>query len=460
MSGAGVMSGIAIIVLAAGKGTRMKSALPKVLHRAASLSLLGHVLHAARSLSPARAAVVCGPEMDDVAAEARRVLPDAAIAIQTERLGTGHAVSMARTALEGFDGTTLILYGDVPLITAETLAGLSAQVSTGSPLAVLGFEAANPKGYGRLLRDKASHVVAIREELDASAEERKITLCNSGIIAARNDLLWQLLPRIGNANAKGEYYLTDLIELAVADGHRCGLAVCGEAEVAGVNDRVQLAAIEATLQDRYRRTHMLNGATLVAPETVFFAADTQIGQDVVIEPHVVFGPGVTIADGVEILAHSHLEGAKVAAGARIGPYARLRPGAEIGADAHIGNFVEVKKAVIGKGAKANHLSYIGDAKVGPGSNIGAGTITCNYDGFEKHLTDIGADVFVGSNTALVAPVKIGDGANIGAGSVVTRDVPGDALAVARPELVIREGLAGRYREIRRARKAARTKAKG
>ena len=322
-------------------------------------------------------------------------------------------------------------------------------------MAVLGFEAADPHGYGRLLRSAPERVSAIREELDATLEEKNVTLCNSGIIAISSAMLWDILPRIGTANAKGEYYLTDLVELAVQSGKLCGLAVCPEAEVAGVNDRVQLAGIEATLQRRYRRQHMLNGATLVAPETVHFSADTQIGRDVVIEPHVVFGPGVSVGDGVNIMAFSHLEGATVASGARIGPYARLRPGAEIGADAHIGNFVEVKKSVIGKGAKANHLSYIGDARIGPRSNIGAGTITCNYDGYDKHLTDIGADVFVGSNTALVAPVKIGDGASIGAGSVITRDVPQDALALTRPNLDIKEGWAARYRGIKKAQKAAR-----
>lgn len=451
------MNNIAIIVLAAGKGTRMKSDLPKVLHKAAGRSLLGHVLHAARELSPNRAVVICGPDMEDVATEARSVFPDVAIAVQTERKGTAHAVSMARDALSGFSGTVLILYGDVPLIEASSLEDLEGAVTPENPLAVLGFEAEDPHGYGRLIREGALHVSAIREELDASYEERRITLCNSGIISIDNELLWSLLPQIGNDNAKGEYYLTDLVELAASAGKMCALAICPEREVAGVNDRTQLAAIEARLQESYRRRHMLNGATLVAPETVFFSADTEIGRDVIIEPNVVFGPGVRIGDRVEVLAFSHIEGATVGEGARIGPYARLRPGAEIGEDAHIGNFVEVKKAQIGKGAKANHLTYIGDAKVGPKSNIGAGTITCNYDGFEKHLTDIGADVFVGSNTALVAPVKIGDGASIGAGSVVTQDVPADSLAVARPDLTIRDGWAARYRSIKRAQKAAKNK---
>ncbi|MCB1378023.1 MAG: bifunctional UDP-N-acetylglucosamine diphosphorylase/glucosamine-1-phosphate N-acetyltransferase GlmU [Alphaproteobacteria bacterium] len=448
------MSDIAVIVLAAGMGTRMKSKLPKVLHRVAGRSLLGHVLHAAKALSPERVVVVAGPGMDNLAAEARRLLPGVSVVTQVDRRGTGHAVLTAKEALEGFRGTVLVLYGDVPLIEPATLSGLTAEVSSGVPLAVLGFDATNPKGYGRLLRNAEGRVVSIREELDASPEERTITLCNSGIIAAKADVLWKTLPRISDNNAKGEIYLTDAVGLVAASGKACGLVICPESEVAGVNDRLQLAGIAATLQQRYRRHHMLNGATLAAPETVHFSADTVIGQDVLIEPHVVFGPGVTVGDGVEILAFSHIEGATISSGARIGPYARLRPGAEIGEDAHIGNFVEVKKAIIGKGAKANHLTYIGDARVGSKTNIGAGTITCNYDGFDKFVTDIGADVFVGSNTALVAPVKVGDGASIAAGSVITQDIPADALAISRPDLAVRPGWAKRHREIKKAQKAA------
>lgn len=451
------MTETAVIVLAAGMGTRMKSRLPKVLHRAGGRSLLSHVLHAARELDPARVVAVIGPDMEAVAREARSVIPDAAAAVQADRRGTAHAVSMARPALEGFSGTVLILYGDVPLITAATLNGVVERVSPQMPLVVLGFEARNPTGYGRLKTGPAGEVLAIREELDATPEEKSITLCNSGIIAVNSQRLWELLPQIGNANRKGEFYLTDLVEHAAKSGQFCGLSVCSEGEVAGVNDRVQLAAIEQAFQHRYRQLHLLGGATLVAPETVFFSADTVIGRDVVIEPHVVFGPGVTVDDDVEILGFSHIEGARIARGARIGPYARLRPGAEIGEGAHVGNFVEVKKATIGKGAKANHLSYIGDARVGAGSNIGAGTITCNYDGFDKHLTDIGADVFVGSNTALVAPVSVGDGATIAAGSVIARNVPGGALAMTRPELDVREGWATRYRDMKRAKKAAKGK---
>jgi bifunctional UDP-N-acetylglucosamine pyrophosphorylase/glucosamine-1-phosphate N-acetyltransferase len=448
----------AIVVLAAGLGTRMKSAIPKVLHRAAGRSLLGHVLHAAAPLEPERCVVVAGPGMADAATEARAVFPTAQVAIQQERLGTGHAVARAKDALDGFSGTVLVLYGDAPLVLPETLERLAASVTETTPMAVLGFEAANPKGYGRLIRDSTGNVIAIREELDSSPEERAIKLCNSGIIAITSAWLWRLLPAVGNANAKGEYYLTDLVGLVVDAKATVALSVCPESEVAGVNDRAQLAAVEAAFQARYRRRHMLAGATLVAPETVFFSADTEIGSDVVIEPHVVFGPGVSVGDRVEILAYSHIVQARIASGARIGPFARLRPGARIGADAHVGNFCEVKNAEIGEAAKVNHLSYIGDASVGARSNIGAGTITCNYDGFDKHRTEIGESVFIGSNTALVAPVKVGAGANVGAGSVITRDVPVDAFALTRPALSLREGGAAKYREIKKARKAAKSKA--
>jgi bifunctional UDP-N-acetylglucosamine pyrophosphorylase / glucosamine-1-phosphate N-acetyltransferase len=451
------MTDIALIVLAAGMGTRMKSALPKVMHRAAGRSLLGHVLTSAAGLSPKRAVVVVGPDMDAAGLEAQRYFPGCNVAIQAERQGTAHAVSMAKEGLKGFTGTILVLYADVPLIQAATLNALAGKLDKKTPMAVLGFEAADPHGYGRLLKARNGSVRAIREELDASAQEKKIRLCNAGIISINSNVLWKLIPQIKNKNAKREYYLTDLVELAAKADLRVGLVTCPEAEVAGVNDRVQLGEIEASLQVQYRRDAMLGGATLIAPGTVYFSADTKIGMDVVIEPNVFFGPGVSVGDNVHILANSYLEGARIHSGARIGPFARLRPGAEIGEDAHIGNFVEVKKAVIGRGAKANHLSYIGDARVGAGSNIGAGTITCNYDGFEKHLTDIGARVFVGSNTALVAPVKIGDGANIAAGSVITRDVPADSLAITRAELQVKDGWATRYRKMRESRKAAKAK---
>ncbi len=443
---------IAIVVLAAGKGTRMRSEFPKVLHRAAGRTLLAHVLHSAAQAKPQRTVVISGPQMPEVGDEARQVISEAVVAIQEKRQGTAHAVGIAEAGLKGFEGTVLVLYGDVPLIRPETISALAQAVSEESPLAVLGFRAANPTGYGRLIQDRSGRLVAIREELDTTVDERRIDLCNSGFIAIKAKLLWELLPRISNDNAKREYYLTDLVGLTVARGLGVALAECPETEVHGVNTRAQLAQIESLLQARYRQNAMNNGATLIDPASVFLSADTEIGKDVTIEPHVVIGPHVRIGDNVEILAFSHIEGAKIADGVRIGPFARLRPGAEIGKDAHIGNFVEIKKAKIGESAKANHLTYIGDASVGARSNIGAGTITCNYDGFEKHLTEIGVDVFVGSNTALVAPVSVGDGSNIAAGSVITQDVPKDALAIARSQQAVKPGWAKKYRELRKARK--------
>jgi bifunctional UDP-N-acetylglucosamine pyrophosphorylase/glucosamine-1-phosphate N-acetyltransferase len=425
------------------------------MHRAGGRSLLGHVLTAASQSEPAKVVVVSGPEMKQVEEEAVRIVPHAETAIQAERNGTGHAVMMAKPQLADFKGTVVVLYGDVPLIKPQSIRALTQLVKGPVAMAVLAFEAADPKGYGRLIRDKKGHVIAIREELDASPEERRITLCNSGIMAVSSEILWPLLSKVSNANKKGEYYLTDLVEIAASGGQAVTMFVCPESEVMGVNDRAQLAEVERHLQQDYRRKAMAGGATLVAPETVFLSEDTKIGQDVVIEPYVVIGPGVEIGSDVTVLSFSHLEGAKIANGARIGPFARLRPGADIQEDVHVGNFVEVKKAKLEKGAKVNHLSYIGDARVGARSNVGAGTITCNYDGFEKHLTDIGTDVFVGSNTALVAPVKVGDGANIGAGSVITKDVPPEALALTRPTLDLREGWAAKYREMKRKRKMSR-----
>lgn len=447
------MNSIAIIVLAAGKGTRMRSAAPKVLHRAAGRSLLGHVLNAAAALQPTRAIVVNGPGQADVADEALRHLPAATIVTQEERLGTGHAVSIALPGLKKFSGTVMVLYGDTPLLSADTLKALAAQVNAKTPFAVLGFEAENPTGYGRLLRSAAGNLTGIREELDASKKEKSIRLCNSGVIALDAGLLAQLLPLVGNKNAKGEYYLTDLVALAVKAKKRVALSICPEDEVLGVNTRAQLSEVETRMQQRLRGLAMEGGATLVSPESVFFCADTVVGADVVIEPHVVFGPQVVIGDNVVIRAFSHIEGAHISAGATIGPFARLRPGAEIGPDAHIGNFVEIKKARVESGAKVNHLSYIGDARVGAKANIGAGTITCNYDGFNKHLTDIGAGAFIGSNSSLVAPVSIGDGAYVGSGSVITMDVPENALALERSKQTIRDGWAARFRALRQAVKA-------
>jgi bifunctional UDP-N-acetylglucosamine pyrophosphorylase/glucosamine-1-phosphate N-acetyltransferase len=450
------MSDLALVVLAAGMGTRMKSALPKVLQQIAGRSLLGHVLSAGRDLNARKAIIVHGPDMESVKAEASKVFPSCIFAEQKIRQGTGHAVITAAPALAGFNGVVLVLYGDVPLIQPETLRGLLGKLDAKHKMAVLGFEAQNPHGYGRLIGTKSA-ITDIREELDASSKERKISLCNSGIIAIDAKLLLEILPKLGNKNAKKEYYLTDLVKLASKAKTKVALAVCEEAEVSGVNDRVQLSALEREFQARARSAAMKNGATLIDPSTVYFSADTKLGKDVTVEPNVVFGPGVSVGDNVEIFAFSHIEGATVAKGARIGPFARLRSGAEIGENAHIGNYVEVKKAKIGKGAKANHLSYIGDAIVGAGSNIGAGTITCNYDGYEKHLTDIGENVFVGSNSALVAPVKIGAGATIAAGSVITSNVPADALAMTRGPAMIKEGWAKRYRAIKQAAKSAKKK---
>ncbi len=446
------MTELAVVMLAAGMGTRMKSDLPKVLHKAAGRSLLGHVLHAAKELQAAEIVVVHGPGHDAVKKASAKIVPDCLFAEQAERKGTGHAVMMAEAALTSFSGTVLVLYGDVPLVQPAALRDLISKLNAKHPMAVLGFHAVNPFGYGRLLLQD-SVVTAIREHKDASETERAITLCNSGIIAISSEELWPTLKHLKPANAQGELYLTDVVELMAEAGKPCALAVCDESDVAGVNDRVQLAAIETEFQGRLRHKAMLEGATLLQPDSVYFSADTKVGRDVIIEPNVFFGPGVTIGDNVEILASSHIEGATIARGARIGPFARLRPGAEIGENAHVGNYVEIKKAVLGKGAKANHLSYIGDAVIGAGSNIGAGTITCNYDGYEKHLTTIGENVFVGSNTALVAPVKIGSGANIAAGSVITADVPEDALAMTRAPATVKDGWAKRYRAMKAAKKA-------
>ena len=450
------MADLAIVVLAAGMGTRMKSSMPKVLHKIAGRTLLGHVLHAGKTLGASRAVVIHGPDMPAVQQEAANIIKNCAFAEQKERLGTGHAVAMAKEALAGFSGVVLVLYGDVPLIQAETLKVLLTKLNAKTKMAVLGFEADDPRGYGRLI-GTAKSITDIREEMDASPKERKIKRCNSGIIAIDNALLWKLIPKLSNKNAKGEYYLTDLVKLAVKAKTNVALALCEEAEVAGVNDRAQLSVLERQFQRQARQTAMLGGATLIDPDTVYFSADTKLGKDVMIEPNVFFGLGVNVGDEVQILANSHIEGTTIAKGAHIGPFARLQRGADIGENAHVGNFVEVKQSIIGAGAKAKHLSYIGNAKLGAGSNIGAGTIFCNYDGFEKPFTEIGEKVFVGSNTSLIAPVKIGNGVNIAAGSVVTQNVPDDALAISRAALVIKDGWAKRYRAVKQAAKDAKRK---
>jgi bifunctional UDP-N-acetylglucosamine pyrophosphorylase/glucosamine-1-phosphate N-acetyltransferase len=445
-----------IVILAAGKGTRMKSALPKVLHKVAGRSMLGHVLAQAESVEGAGIAVVVGPDMDEVRNEVARLTPAAQVFVQENQSGTADAVLAARPALQDHNGDVIVLYADTPLIEATTLASLRAALDGGAGVAVLGFEARDPTGYGRLLTVNENTLLAIREHKDASPEERKITLCNSGVLAFRLPDLLGVLNRIGNGNAKGEYYLTDAVEIARADGARAAVVRTPEDEVLGVNSRSQLAVAERIWQDRARQAAMDNGATLTAPETVFFSFDTVVGRDVIIEPHVVFGPGVTIADGAEIKAFCHFEGASIGANARIGPYARLRPGATLGHDVHIGNFVEVKNVAVGAGAKANHLSYLGDGSVGAGANIGAGTIFCNYDGFFKHKTEIGEGAFIGSNSSLVAPIKIGEGAYVGSGSVITKDVAPDALAIERSPQEERPQWAAKFRAVMARRKAAKS----
>ncbi len=434
------------VILAAGEGTRMRSAMPKVMHGIAGEPMLGHVLAAVQALGGAEAAVVVGPGMETVGAFVADRMPGASLHVQTERLGTAHAVLAAGAALRP-DRDLVVLYGDTPLVRPQTIDRLRASIGAGAAVAALGFEAVDPTGYGRLLTD-GERLLAIREHKDASDEERAITLCNSGIIAISCSVARDLLEAIGNDNAKGEYYLTDAVEVAVERGLGATFIRCDEQEVLGVNTRAQLAAAEACMQERLREKAMAEGATLVAPETVFLSTDTVLGRDVVVEPHVVFGPGVRVADGVRIRAFSHLEQATVGDGAVIGPYARLRPGADIGEKARIGNFVEIKAATVAAGAKANHLAYIGNATIGAGANIGAGTITCNYDGFDKHHTEIGAGAFIGSNSALVAPVTISDGAYIGSGSVITRTVAPDALAVGRARQVEIAGWAERKRKAR------------
>jgi bifunctional UDP-N-acetylglucosamine pyrophosphorylase / glucosamine-1-phosphate N-acetyltransferase len=438
------------IVLAAGEGTRMRASRPKVLHAIGGFPLITHVLEAVRE-SDAAAAVVVGPGQDKVAAAAVAALPGAKIFVQAERRGTAHAVLAARDALAGGAHDVLVVFADTPLVRPQTLARLREPLGRGKAVAVLGFRPKNPAGYGRLIMDGGT-LVAIREEKDASEAECAITLCNAGLMALRGDVALAILDRIDDRNAKREFYLTDAVAIARTMGLDAVAIETGEDEVRGINSQAQLAEAEAALQQRLRAAALDAGVTMVAPETVHLAADTKLGRDVVIEPYVVFGPGVTVEEGAVIRSFSHLEGARIGKGATVGPYARLRPGADLGPNAKIGNFVEVKQAEIGANAHAMHLTYIGDSRVGANANIGAGTITCNYDGANKHRTDIGAGAFIGSNSALVAPVKIGDGAYVGSGSVITGDVPADALALGRGQQVIKQGWAARLRKIRSAGK--------
>ena len=435
------------IGLAAGEGTRMQSSTAKVLHQLAGQSLLAHVLKAAPEGPGSALAVVIGPDRADVAAEATRARADAAIFIQRERLGTAHAVLAARDAIARGADDVLIVFGDTPLISAATLARLRAPLQAGAALAVLGFRAADPTGYGRLLVEEG-RLLAIREHADASAAQRAIDLCNAGVMAFDGRKALEILDNIGQANVKGEYYLTDAVGIVRDLGLQAVVIETGEDEVRGINTKTQLAEAEQVMQARLRQAALQAGVTLVAPDTVYLAADTRFGRDVTIEPFVVIGPGVSIADGAVIHAFSHIVQASIGRNASVGPYARLRPGTSLGEGARIGNFVETKAATLEAGVKVNHLSYIGDAHIGANSNIGAGTITCNYDGFAKHKTTIGTGAFVGTNSSLVAPVKIGSGAYIGSGSVITRDVPDDALAVERSPQNTREGGARRYREMK------------
>jgi bifunctional UDP-N-acetylglucosamine pyrophosphorylase / glucosamine-1-phosphate N-acetyltransferase len=439
------------VVLAAGEGTRMKSARPKVLHEVAGRSMLAHVLAAVAGANVDAVAVVVGPDSEPVRAEALKLRPGADIFVQKERRGTAHAVLSARAAIErGYDDL-LVLFADTPLVEPTTVLALRQALAEGAEIAALGFHAANPFGYGRLLME-GDRLVAIREEKDASEAERAVTLSNAGLMALDGRKALQLLSAIGDDNAKREFYLTDAVGLVSTRGGAACVVLASEEEVQGVNDRAQLAQVEAVAQARLRRDAMLGGATLIAPETVFLSFDTKIGRDVLIEPHVVIGPRVAIADGVVIHSFSHLEGASIGEGASVGPFARLRPGADLGRKSKAGNFVEIKAAVVGEGAKVNHLTYIGDAEIGAGANIGAGVITCNYDGFFKYRTEIGAGAFVGSNSSLVAPVKIGAGAYVGSGSVITRDVETDALAVARGRQIEKQRWAATFRAAQKAKK--------
>ena len=443
----------AALILAAGKGTRMKSDLHKVLHPIAGRPMLGHLIAAVDQLGATRKLVVTGAGREQVEAFVAPLGVD--VVTQEPQLGTAHAVQQGEAALKDFDGDILILYGDVPLVPVETMRRMLDRLhGDDAPVGVvLGFRPPDALAYGRILARGDGTIDDMIEYKDATTEQRAIDLCNSGLLAAKGADLWRLLAQVGNDNAAGEYYLPDVVKIARAEGGRSVVIEAEPWEVAGVNSRAELAVVEAEWQHRRRLSAMADGATLIAPETVWFSHDTAVGRDVVIEPNVFFGPKVAIGDKVVIHGFSHLEGATVETGAEIGPYARLRPGAEIGEGAKIGNFVEVKKARFGKGAKANHLSYIGDAEVGAKANIGAGTITCNYDGFLKYRTQIGEGAFIGSNSALVAPVVIGDGAIVGAGSVITRDVPADALGVARGKQEARPGWAARFRETMKAKKA-------
>ncbi|MBX9708643.1 MAG: bifunctional UDP-N-acetylglucosamine diphosphorylase/glucosamine-1-phosphate N-acetyltransferase GlmU [Caulobacteraceae bacterium] len=440
----------AAVILAAGQGTRMKSPVPKVLHRVGHRAMLDHAIDAAEGLGCERIVVVVGNHSPEVRAHVEKRLGAAAIAVQDPPLGTGHAVRAAESLLADFDGEVVVTYGDVPLLRAADIA----PVFGGGGVTVIGFEARDPGAYGRLVMD-GDVLTAITEAKEASPEVLALTTCNSGVMAAPARLLFELLGRVTNDNAKGEYYLTDVVALARGQGAPTRAVMASEDAVMGVNAQAELAQAEALFQKVQRETFLAAGVTMSAPDTVHFAWDTQIGAGTVIEPFVVFGPGARIAENARIRSFSHIEGATVASGAEVGPYARLRPGADLGEDVKVGNFVEVKAVRMEKGAKANHLAYLGDGSVGAGANVGAGTIFCNYDGFNKARTEVGEGAFIGSNSSLVAPVSIGAGALVGSGSVITQDVPADALAFGRARQITKEGGGAAFREKARAKKAER-----
>ncbi|MGB3897577.1 MAG: bifunctional UDP-N-acetylglucosamine diphosphorylase/glucosamine-1-phosphate N-acetyltransferase GlmU [Mesorhizobium sp.] len=438
------------IILAAGEGTRMKSALPKVLHRIAGLPMVAHVVRAAEAAGTGDLALVIGHGAEQMREAAQKFAPHAETFVQEKRLGTAHAVLAARAAIERGHDDILVMFGDTPLIDAEALRTARRKLAEGAAVVVIGFHTENPTGYGRLV-EKGGKLVAIREEKDCSDEERAIKFCNGGLMAIAGRHALALLDAVGNSNAKGEYYLTDIVEIAGGKDLEVVATEGSFDNALGINNRAELAEAEAIWQKRRRREAMLAGATLIAPETVWFSFDTRVGQDAVIEPNVWFGPGVTVEAGATVHAFSHIEGATVGPNAQVGPFARLRPGADLRRKAKVGNFCEVKKAVVEEGAKVNHLTYIGDARIGAGANIGAGTITCNYDGYSKFFTDIGAGAFIGSNSALVAPVSVGDGAYVASGSVITENVPGDALAFGRAR---QKTLPGKAKELRERRASA------
>ena len=435
------------IVLAAGEGTRMRSSRPKVLHPLAGRSLLAHVLGTIGQAGVTATAVVIGPGQEAVAAEVKRASPAAECFVQQERRGTAHAVLAAREAIARNADDILIVYGDTPLVQTASLARLRAAIGDGAAVAVLGFRASDSTGYGRLIVDNGA-LIAIREEVDASTSERQTALCNGGTMALAGKTALKILDRIGNRNRKQEFYLTDAVEIARSMSLRGAAVEVEEDEMRGINTKKQLAEAEAVAQQRLRHAALDAGVTLIAPDTVHLCADTKFGRDVVVEPFVVFGEKVTVEDGAVIRSFSHIAGAHIGKGVSVGPFARLRPGTRLGEGARIGNFVEVKETVVEAGAKANHLTYLGDASVGANANVGAGTITCNYDGAAKHRTEIGRDAFIGSNSALVAPVKIGEGAYVGSGSVITEDVPADSLALGRSRQAVKEGWASRLRGLK------------